>query len=435
MLSIAPQRSAGSSVPQQDQGKKAPPRNTQKLTNPLNDLLDEAQRNIDKNDFEAAIAPLQKVLAEKPEVAYAHFQLGYVYTALKRADDARGEYERAISLDPKMPEAYLNLGILLMYKPDFPAAVTTLRKAVELMPGQPEALYDLAVAQNRSLDDEGAEESFGTLLRLNPDHYVANVHVGEYLMSKNKLQEAEARFRHALEINPNGSALNELAICLEAQKKKSEAVDAYRQYVTRFPDVDARIRLIHLLMEQQQYDAALAEIDRVPPVTWIPQGLIPPLESLKLRADIEIAQNRLDDAIATLQKAITVAPSDAQMHGGLGRLFLQKRDFPAAEKELNVALQLDRNNLTYWKDLSSTFYLAGNYPGALAALDVIAKSETPGAGAWFIRALCYDKLSQMQPAFDAYQKFLELAPDKDSNQVWQAQQRSKVLRRLLDQKR
>jgi tetratricopeptide (TPR) repeat protein len=254
-------------------------------------------------------------------------------------------------------------------------------------------------------------------------------------MSKNKLQEAEARFRHALEIDPNAGALGELAVCLEAQKKKAEAVDAYRQYVARFSDVDARIRLIHLLMEQQQYDAALAEIDRVPPVTWIPQGIIPPLESLKLRADVQIAQNHLDDAIATLRKAIALAPNDAQLHGGLGRLFLQKRDFPAAEKELNLALQRDRNNLTYWKDLSSAFYLAGNYQGALAALDVIAKSETPGAGAWFIRALCYDKLSQAQPAFDAYQKFLELAPDKNSNQVWQAQQRSKVLRRLLDQKR
>ena len=36
----------------------------QKLANPLNDLLDEAQHAIDKNDFEAAISPLQKFLAE-----------------------------------------------------------------------------------------------------------------------------------------------------------------------------------------------------------------------------------------------------------------------------------------------------------------------------------------------------------------------------------
>jgi len=36
-------------------------------------------------------------------VAFAHFQLGYVYTALKRSDEARAEYERAIALDAKMP--------------------------------------------------------------------------------------------------------------------------------------------------------------------------------------------------------------------------------------------------------------------------------------------------------------------------------------------
>src|SRR5579872_6360381 len=83
------------------------------IHNPLNDYLDEAQRDIDKSDFTAAIAPLQKFIAEKPDVAFAHFQLAYAYTALKQVPEARAEYEKAISLDPKMTEAYLNLGILL----------------------------------------------------------------------------------------------------------------------------------------------------------------------------------------------------------------------------------------------------------------------------------------------------------------------------------
>jgi Flp pilus assembly protein TadD len=83
------------------------------IHNPLNDYLDEAQRDIDKSDFTAAITPLQKFIAEKPEVAFAHFQLAYAYTALKQVPEARAEYEKAISLDPKMSEAYLNLGILL----------------------------------------------------------------------------------------------------------------------------------------------------------------------------------------------------------------------------------------------------------------------------------------------------------------------------------
>jgi hypothetical protein len=67
--------------------------------------------------------------------------------------------------------------------------------------------------------------------------------------------------------------------------------------------------------------------------------------------------------------------------------------------------------------------------------DLIAKVETPGAGEWFIRALCYDKLNQPKPALEAYEKFLELDQDRNPDQVWQAQQRSKVLRRMLDQKR
>src|SRR5258708_33595391 len=59
---------------------------SQKLTNPLNDLLDEAQRDIDNKNFEAAIVPLQKVIADQPEFAYAHFQLAYVHTAVKKTD-------------------------------------------------------------------------------------------------------------------------------------------------------------------------------------------------------------------------------------------------------------------------------------------------------------------------------------------------------------
>ena len=127
----APQWSAASAASTRPaQQKSAQPQSrTQKLANPLNDLLDEAQKDIDSNQFEAALTPLQKFIAEKPEIAWAHFQLAYAYTALKRSDEARAEYERATTLDPKMSEAFLNLGILLSEK-DPAAAVAPLRRAV-----------------------------------------------------------------------------------------------------------------------------------------------------------------------------------------------------------------------------------------------------------------------------------------------------------------
>jgi len=356
-----------------------------------------------------------------------------------KTDEARAEYERTIAIDPKMAEAYLNLGLLYMSgnPPAEDRAIAPLRKAVELMPGQKQPLRDLAVAQSRSGDAAGAAESFEALLRLDPDDVDANTYVGSEFMRKNRPQEAEARFRHALEHHPGfHPALLGLAMSLEAQKKPGEAVDAYRQSLARVPNHDTRVRIVRLLMRQEQYDAALAELDRVPKVELgRPDDPIPPLEVLKLRADIQIAQKKWDDSIVTLREATVLSPNDAQLHGGLGRMLLQKRDFAAAEKELRVALRLDGKNLAYWKDLSSTFFLGGDYPAALATLDEIAKMEQPGAGVWFIRAICYDKLNQPKLALEAYQKFLELDQDKNPDQVWQAKERSKVLQRMLERKR
>jgi Flp pilus assembly protein TadD len=154
-----------------------------------------------------------------------------------------------------------------------------------------------------------------------------------------------------------------------------------------------------------------------------------------LRADILIGQNKLDEAIATLKQAIPLAPRDAQLHGGLGRLYLQKREFADAERELKIALQLDKGNVVYWKDLTATFYQGGNYAAALAGYDVVDKMEKPGAGVWFIRALCYDKLNHVQPALDAYRKFLDLDGNQHPDQVWQANQRIHVLEKRAEKKK
>src|SRR5258708_6137826 len=403
---------------------------TQKVSNPLNDLLAEAQGDIDKSNFEAAIAPRQRVIAEQPDFAYAHFQLAYVYTALKKTEEARAEYGRTIAIDPKMSEAYLNLGMMLLDKQENASAVAPLRKAVELLPAQSRPRYLLAVAQDRAGDKAGAAESFEALSHLDPNDVTAIDYLGWGVLRKGKPAEAEARFRRALEVQPNApEARRGLAQSLDAQKKP-EAAGVYHDYLELVPDdSEARSRLIHLLVEQKENDAALAELDR------LDAGKQPTLDSLKLRADVQIAGKKWDESIVTLQRALTLAPNDAQLHGGLGRIFLQKRDFAAAEKELRIAIRLDGKSLDYWKDLTSTFFLAQNYPPPLPMLDLIANMDQPSAGVWFVRAICYDKLNQPKLALQAYQKFLELDQDKNPDQVWQAKERSKVLQRMLERKR
>jgi tetratricopeptide (TPR) repeat protein len=413
----------------QQPAQKAPSGKTQKVANPLNDLLDEAQKSLDKDDCESAIPPLQKFIAEKSDVAFVHFQLAYALTCAHRLGEARPEYERAIALDPKLYEAWLNLGTLLLSS-DPTKAVEPLQKALDLQPAQTRPRYLLAVAFDRSGNETAAAEEFQKLLRLDPNDLPSVLYMGNYELRHHNPAAAESRFRHALEIKPGDQAAQKgLLISLSAQDKP-ESIDAYRQYVADHPnEPEAKSHLIHMLMDQGKYDEALVETEK------LTANQPPSAEFFRLRADILIAQKNTDAAIITLNQAAVLTPNDAQLHGGLGRLYLGKRQFPEAEKELKTALQLDRSNLAYLKDLSSTYYLSGNCAATLASLDAIDLREAPGPGPWFIRALCYDKLNQVQPALAAYRKFLELDENRNPDQVWQANQRIHVLQKAAEKKK
>ncbi|HXC48427.1 MAG TPA: tetratricopeptide repeat protein [Candidatus Sulfotelmatobacter sp.] len=426
---VPPASSATNFQPAQNPSSKSPQTKAQKVQNPLNDLLDEAQAALDKNNFEGAVAPLQKFLAEKPDVAFAHFQLAYAYTGLNRVDEARAEYERCVALEPKMAEAQLNLGILLLEK-DAPAAVAPLHRAVDLLPSQSRPRFLLGVALERSGDLAGAAEAFESAAHLNPGDTEALAHLGGVYLQLKKPADAQKKFRAVLESQPKSAVgLRGLALSLDAEGKP-EALEAYRNYLAAEPqDSAARARFVQLLVANKRFDEALAETEKPA------GGQAPTLDALRLRADILIGQNKFEEAITTLKQAIAIAPQDAQLHGGLGRLYLQKREFADAEGELKIAVQLDKGNVVYWKDLTATFYQAGNYAAALAGYDVVDKMEKPGAGVWFIRALCYDKLNQVQPALDAYRKFLDLDQNQHPDQVWQANQRIHVLEKRAEKKK
>jgi tetratricopeptide (TPR) repeat protein len=108
-------------------------------------------------------------------------------------------------------------------------------------------------------------------------------------------------------------------------------------------------------------------------------------------------------------------------------------DYPSA---INILGKIAANNpqdADPLRDLVNAFFLNGDYAATIGAMDRLAKLETPKTISWFVRAICYDKLSKKPEAIEAYQKFLDLDNGRNDTQDFQARRRALTLQSELGQ--
>ncbi len=396
----------------------------------LDRLLVRGERANEDQKHAEALEPLQQYLAQRPADAYAHFQLGYAFTGLQRWDDARREYETALGLNEALPEAHMNLGLVLM-RSDAAAAAPHFARAAQLMPGRarPHHLHGTALQAAGKLSE--AVEAYRAALALDARKYQFHLSLAGALLAAGRAAEAESAFRDTLRLNPDYPPIHlGLAESLIAQRKTPEAAAAMDGYLAlNLGDRESRIQLASLFRDLQDFDKSLAELDRAD------AGLPAPLpRSLTLRIELLILMKDYAAAAARVREAIAASPHVAQLHAMLGRLLLETRDFPAAERALLEALRLDPAHREAPGDLASAYFLGERYAAALAVLDGMNRREPLPPGAWFIRAVCYDKLGQKKEALDAYRKFVELDSRRDADQHFKARQRIRALSLELEKR-
>jgi Flp pilus assembly protein TadD len=390
----------------------------------------QAQQEVEKKNYEHAVELLTGFLKDYPNDPTAHFQLGYVYGIMKRSEDSAAEYRRAAELKPDFAEAHLNLGLTLLDAKDFAGAGAALQRAAELMPDQARPKYLAGLALERSGNFPGAITQYESAAKLEPNNFDVSLHLGVSLLRADRAEDAEKQLRQAIALRADSEpAHSALVDALLRQKKTDTAIAELRATLERNgADAQARLKLATTLNELGKPAEALAELDRAD------AGAPPSPERAKLRASILISQKDWDGAAKSLAIAVAAAPDDAALHAEYGRILLQQRDFPAAERELRRALTLDGKQTDALRNLVSTVYLAGNCDATLQLLDVLEKREAPLPIVLFVRATCYDKLQRKPEAVEAYRKFLEADKGQSDKEEFQASERLKVLQKELTKK-
>jgi Tfp pilus assembly protein PilF len=86
------------------------------------------------NQYDAASQAYQKAISLRDETAKPHINLGMIYWAQGRLEDAVREFKQALQFDANLPIANLSLGRILLQKKQFHLAEPYLELAIRLDP-------------------------------------------------------------------------------------------------------------------------------------------------------------------------------------------------------------------------------------------------------------------------------------------------------------
>lgn len=389
------------------------------------DFNSEGIKALDEGKFEAAAQAFTKAIEANAKDYFAHFNLAMAYTLLHKDTEAVIEYRKTLELKPALYEAELNGGIVLLRQKNPAEALPWFEDAARQKPTEFRPRYYLAESQLQTGDYSKAEESYKVAITLDAKSAGAELGMAQALVQQGKPGDSEPYFRKAAELEPKyREYLLQLAELYEKGGQASEAIAIYRE----FPENGAvQARIGELLLEARKFEDAVPRLEAA-----YAQDASP--GNRNALAAAYVFTRKLDKALPLLEQCVAAAPADYDVRMMYARALRDRRQFPAAARQFYEATKLKPAEAKSWTELGDMLYMAGELPQALGAFEQAAKAGETSAGNWFLRAIILDKLRQVKPAKEAYERFLGLSQGKNPDQEFQARQRARILQRELDKR-
>lgn len=385
--------------------------------------LVQAEADIEKKNYGDAAPLLEKVVNRDPRNYAAWFDLGFLYNAMGRPEDAIAAYRKSVDAKPDLFESNLHLGLMLA-KTNQPDAEKYLRAATKLKPGenapQNQELAWMALGRRLESSDPSqalnAYRSAAVAVPSDPEPHLASAPIYE---QQNRFAEAEHEYQQVLALDPKSvPALVGVAKIYARGNRFTEAGDMLRQVVTQNPgSAPAHAAFARVLAADGKTDAAISELQAA---LKIDPG---DREAKTELAQLYTTAGRLADGEALYQSLIAASPGDADLHHALGQAYMKQHKFPAAQQEFLSAVKLKPNLGPAYGDLAAAANENKNYDLAIKALDIRAKLMGEIPIGYFLRATAYDHLRDYKDASVNYHAFLNASNGQYPDQEWQARHR------------
>lgn len=325
-----------------------------------------------EGNYELAVGFIRAALAQNPNVAAAHCDLGNALKELNQLDNALNSYDRAIELAPGDVDAYYNRGATLHAMKRFDDALASYDEALALNPGDAQALNNRGVTLKELQRFEDALASYDRALALAPDFVDAWSNRGIALRELGQFEQALESLDTAISLKPRfADAHCNRGIVLQSMDRSQEALDAHDYALSLNPR-----------FAQGYHNRALTyyELER-----W-------------------------QEALADSQQAIRLRPDYAEAYAWLGETLQEMKQFEAAVKSYDVGIRLGYETPELHERRSAALGELKQFDKALDAIDKALTMKDYPIGQC-VRGGVLLRMDRHDEALVCYERAIEMAPD------------------------
>ncbi len=307
--------------------------------------------------------------------------------AQKMGDRAAAEaaYREVLAVDPNRADALHLLGTLHIEFGDFEGAVEHIEAAIAQAGPTAQFLTNLGAALHHLNRVDEAETRYRGALELNPTNLDAHSNLGHLLLARDQTDEAIEHYEAACRINPDAAQLHKILGQLYFRHGQFDsAAECYSKYLELAPEAaDARNKLGCAYLELERFEDAEAAFrsayEADPASLDILRNLTRALGQLGRGDEIEgflraaaerdpsqarhftnlgghyASQGRLLDALEMFRRAYAAAPDEASVILDLGQCLCSLRQFQEAIEIMSAAVKTHPDDPEMWNVLGAAY--------------------------------------------------------------------------------
>jgi len=293
-------------------------------------------------NYDKAIASLEKCIKLKPNDAVAYFELGKNYLSLKEYQNAQSAFEKAAQLNPKNKWYWLGIYDVSYETKNYPLAIETIQKIIPFDEEYKDDLISLYMITNQY------DKALLTINEMN-DKFGKSDDRERYkmqILSQGKYQNAEiTNLIDQIKKNPKEESNYINLIFLYSKAEESDkALDVAKQLAKEIPNSEwAQVSMFKVYLDANQADKAIKSMNAI-------------LSSSKIDSKIKhrtlneflIYANKNPQYAPDLEKAIAYFDNDKEVDVAkeIGKFYHSKGQFENAikyyEKDLKTNSDTDR---------------------------------------------------------------------------------------------